>query len=205
MKQCNRCLKFKDIIEFFTCGKYKDTVYHRGECKECSSILQKNPKYKKSQSDYRKTEEYKTKRKEYRTLEHVKEAEKQYEEKRSDIRRKQSWERKKFRYYNDPKYRLMFLSRKRTREMLKVKGWNKNNKFKNYIGCDIEFLKSYIEAKFTEGMSWEVFFQGKIHIDHIIPLSSANTEEELYKLCHYTNLQPLWALDNLSKSDKITK
>jgi hypothetical protein len=51
-------------------------------------------------------------------------------------------------------------------------------------------------------MSWEKF--GKyIHIDHIIPLSSAKTEEEIYKLCHYTNLQPLWAEDNLKKSNKL--
>jgi hypothetical protein len=50
-------------------------------------------------------------------------------------------------------------------------------------------------------MTWEN--QGKWHIDHIIPLSSAKTEKEMYKLCHYTNLQPLWAFDNLSKGSKI--
>jgi hypothetical protein len=58
-----------------------------------------------------------------------------------------------------------------------------------------------MENKFTEGMSWDN--QGKWHIDHIIPLSSANSEEEIYKLFHYTNLQPLWAKDNLSKHNKI--
>jgi hypothetical protein len=41
------------------------------------------------------------------------------------------------------------------------------------------------------------------HIDHIIPLASAKTEEEMIKLCHYTNLQPLWAIENMSKGSKI--
>ena len=50
-------------------------------------------------------------------------------------------------------------------------------------------------------MSW--YNQGKWHIDHIIPLSSANTEEGIYKLCHYTNLQPLWAEDNLKKGGEL--
>lgn len=70
------------------------------------------------------------------------------------------------------------------------------------VGCSPEFLKEYLEKQFTEGMSWELMGH-HIHIDHITPLSSASTEEELYKLCHYTNLQPLWAQENLSKGNKI--
>lgn len=50
-------------------------------------------------------------------------------------------------------------------------------------------------------MTWEN--RNEWHIDHITPLSSAKTEEELYKLCHYTNLQPLWAEENLKKGNKI--
>jgi hypothetical protein len=61
----------------------------------------------------------------------------------------------------------------------------------------------YLGDLFTEKMNWDNY--GKWHVDHIIPLSSANTEEEIYKLCHYTNLQPLWAEDNIKKSNKIIK
>lgn len=79
---------------------------------------------------------------------------------------------------------------------------HKDNSTFNIIGCSPEFLKEHIENKFTEKMSWDLV--GKhIHIDHIIPLASAKTKEEIYKLCHYTNLQPLWAEDNLRKSNKI--
>jgi len=50
-------------------------------------------------------------------------------------------------------------------------------------------------------MSWENY--GDWHIDHIIPISSAKNNDEVYKLNHYTNFQPLWALDNMKKSNKI--
>ena len=50
-------------------------------------------------------------------------------------------------------------------------------------------------------MSWDN--RNKWHIDHVIPLSSANTEEEVLNLCHYTNLQPLWVKENLEKSNKL--
>ena len=80
---------------------------------------------------------------------------------------------------------------------------NNNKTYKTFdiVGCSPEFVKEHLEKQFIEGMTWEN--QGKWHIDHIIPLSSAKTEEEVYKLCHYTNLQPLWAEDNLRKSNKI--
>lgn len=113
-------------------------------------------------------------------------------------------EYKNNRYINDPLYKLTHNVRTRVRDFLKSKNIIKNNKTFNIVGCSPEFLKEYLEEKFTKGMSWELM--GKyIHIDHITPLSSANTEEEIYKLCHYTNLQPLWSEDNLKKSNKIIK
>jgi len=71
------------------------------------------------------------------------------------------------------------------------------------IGCSPFELKKYLEEKFTEGMCWENHGKYGWHIDHIIPLSSAKTEEEIYELCYYTNLQPLWAEDNLKKGSNI--
>ena len=66
----------------------------------------------------------------------------------------------------------------------------------------MNFLQCYLEGKFTEGMTWEN--HGKWHIDHIKPCCSFNLEdeEEQKKCFHYTNLQPLWATDNLVKSGK---
>ena len=73
----------------------------------------------------------------------------------------------------------------------------------NLVGCSPQKLKERIETQFKEGMSWENYGLHTWHIDHIIPLSSANTEEEVYKLCKYTNLQPLWCEENYKKGKKI--
>lgn len=77
----------------------------------------------------------------------------------------------------------------------------KKGKTVDALGCTYEEFRKHIEKQFTEGMSWERL--SEIHIDHIIPAITANTEEEVIKLFHFTNLRPLWAVDNLRKSDKI--
>ena len=79
---------------------------------------------------------------------------------------------------------------------------NKNNKsWIKYVDYSVEELKIHLGNKFREGMSWDNY--GEWHLDHIIPISSANTEEEIIKLNHYTNFQPLWAIDNIKKGNKI--
>jgi hypothetical protein len=78
---------------------------------------------------------------------------------------------------------------------------NKSKRSEQLLGCTLgEFVK-YIEGMLKPGMTLEN--HGKWHLDHIIPLASASTKEEIEKLCHYKNYQPLWALDNKIKSDRI--
>lgn len=73
------------------------------------------------------------------------------------------------------------------------------------LGCSLDFFFKYFESKFTGEMSWAKFKRGQIHIDHIVPCSSFDLGDkaEQLKCFHYTNLQPLWALDNLKKSDSL--
>ena len=104
---------------------------------------------------------------------------------------------------SDPVYKLAKNIRTRIYLYLKIRNITKRNKTFEIVGCTPEELKIYLENKFTIGMNWDN--QGKWHIDHIIPLSSAVTEDDVLKLCHYTNLQPLWAIDNLRKHNKIIK
>jgi hypothetical protein len=75
-------------------------------------------------------------------------------------------------------------------------------KTEQILGCSIKEFQEYIISKCPEGTTLDNFNMYEYHIDHIIPLSSANSVEEVIKLCHYTNLQPLWCSDNLKKSDK---
>ena len=73
------------------------------------------------------------------------------------------------------------------------------------LGCTLPELKRWLESNFKDGMTWENY--GEWHIDHIIPLSRVDLtrEEHLRKVCHYTNLQPLWATENLAKGNKISQ
>lgn len=72
------------------------------------------------------------------------------------------------------------------------------------LGCTIAELKIYLESKFLPGMSWSNWSKTGWHIDHIKPLSlfDLSDPEQLKAACHYTNLQPLWAHDNLAKNNK---
>lgn len=70
------------------------------------------------------------------------------------------------------------------------------------LGCSLEELKKHLESQFTEGMSWDNYGRDGWHIDHIKPLASFDLtkNDDISKACHYTNLQPLWAEDNLRKN-----
>lgn len=103
-------------------------------------------------------------------------------------------ERKKI----DPIFKLKCRLRVRLWESFKKKGWNKGRS-EELLGCGYEFLKSFIENQFQKGMTLEN--HGKWHIDHKMALSKAKNEKELIQLFHYTNLQPLWAEDNLKKRE----
>lgn len=104
------------------------------------------------------------------------------------------------RYHTDVEYRLSCLLRKRLTGALKAQGVKKTTATLKLCGCSLEKLKQHLEKQFTEGMSWEN--KGEWHVDHIRPVCSFDlTDIEQQKVCfHYTNLQPLWAIDNFRKS-----
>jgi hypothetical protein len=146
--------------------------------------LERERKEKIKQDEIRRKKEY------YESPEYFKlKKEKEY------LRWKRRWE-------NDDLFAMKVRIRNLVRNTFRKSGHTKPNKRTiQIIGCDYEKLKSHLESKFKDGMSWDN--RGEWHIDHIVPLSSAKTKEELIKLSHYENLQPLWWNENLSKGNKI--
>jgi hypothetical protein len=102
------------------------------------------------------------------------------------------------------KTNINFLIMERLRSRLKdIFRHSRSGMAIKFLGCSLVDFKKYLESKFEKGMSWSN--KGEWHIDHIIPCNSFDLtkEEEAEKCFHYTNLQPLWALDNLRKGSKI--
>jgi len=176
MKKCSKCSTCKESSEF-----NKNSRNASGLSDWCK-ICNKNYRVKNKEKIQKWQAEYRKENKEYFSS-----YSKQYHKKRLKT---------------DPKYKMAHLLRIRVSDALMAKRWNKNNSLKKYLGCSLKDFISHIESMFSFGMTWEN--HGKWHVDHIVPLSSAATAEDLYALCHYTNLQPLWALDNIRKGSSLT-
>lgn len=101
---------------------------------------------------------------------------------------------------NDPVYKLIDSIRTLIWNSIKKRGFSKNSKTESILGCTFDKFMMHIEEQFSEGMSWEN--HGEWHLDHKTPISWADTESMVYELNHYTNFQPLWAYDNISKGNK---
>lgn len=187
-KICSKCKEDKNVWEFNKSNRNKSGL--RAECKNCQVNYYVNNR-----------ESVKKRRKERYSENRVKELvinKIYYDNNKSEIIKNLKIKRKinhTFRLKNNVRSRLI--------QFLNSLNIHKDNKTFDIVGCSPELLKEHIEKQFKEGMSWDNYGLYGWHIDHIIPLSLAKTEEEVYKLCHYTNLQPLWAKENLSKSNKI--
>lgn len=106
------------------------------------------------------------------------------------------------RLHTDPLFKLKERIRFNVRDALRRKGHNKTSKTADIVGCDLDFLCGYLFKTWENnyGKPWD---GEPYHIDHIIPLATATTEEEVMKLCHYTNLQLLSPEDNMAKADNL--
>ncbi len=174
-KTCTQCGIEKDLSEY-----YKDRKYIRSNCKDCHNQNKKQNYHKKRDYYIQKMRSY--------------DSSQQSKQKRC----KRDKKRKK----KDPVYKMQCIYRGRLNKALS--GWCRSKKTLELLGCSWDELKIHLENQFQDGMTWENHGYHGWHVDHIIPLASAKNLAELEKLCHYTNLQPLWAEDNISKGASIT-
>jgi hypothetical protein len=109
-------------------------------------------------------------------------------------------ERDKNRHKTDSKFALLSNASRTARGLFTKTGAKNTNRFVYYFGCDFNWLKLHIEKHFVDGMTWEN--RGKVwHVDHILPKIWANDINEFIMLNHWSNLRPLFIVDNLRKKD----
>lgn len=134
--------------------------------------------------------------------EQTKEYQKKYYLDNRDLILSKNNKRSKVRYKTDPSYAIRKNLASRINELLRLKGIKKQYKTEQLLGCSYKEFKEYLESKFESWMNWENRgrYNGEPNfgwdIDHITPISLAKNEEELFKLSHYTNLQPLCSYVN---------
>lgn len=227
MKICSFCDLEKSFDNFFKGSTSKDG--YRNKCKLCISIQQKDyyennkeiinaknkiyaqkNKHKKKKyipySEYGK--QYYEKNKEahkkvqlrYREKykDKLKEKARAYKQKNKDIIRAKRNEKRR----TNINFKLSESLRKRLQ--LALKHNFKKGSAVNDLGCSIEQLKTHLAVQFKPGMSWDNWKFDGWHLDHIIPLCKFDLtdSEQFKKAVHYTNLQPLWASENMSKNGK---
>jgi hypothetical protein len=102
----------------------------------------------------------------------------------------------------DVNYNLTIILRQRFNKALK-QGYKAGSAVAD-LGCSVAEFRKHVESQWSSGMSWENYGRNGWHIDHIIPISKFNLSdrEQVKQACHYTNLQPLWARDNIVKGNK---
>jgi hypothetical protein len=224
-KICSKCRLYKSRLEFSKRKDSLDGLY--GRCKSCvSNGKAKNyEKNKESVAEY--GSKYYSKNKEYL----IARQRKYYNDNRESLIKKQreyhrenkesansysakyylenrdsmiakavKFEREKIK--KDPKFAMIKRIRCLTSQALSAKGLTKTTKTMEALGCTSDQFQRHIELQFSKGMNWAN--RDKWHLDHIVPISSAETEEDVIRLSHYLNLRPLWAEENLSKSKKQT-
>jgi len=190
VKTCSKCGIEKNIELFHKHKLHKDG--YASQCKECCKFKEKE--YIEKNKQY-----IKIKQKIYR----VKNKEKIIEYRVNNKEKRNTYH--KNRINNDPLYKLSYSIRININTSFKHNNHRKKSKTQEILGCTFKEFKIYLESLFEPWMTWQnhgnwdgipTEINTAWDIDHIIPSSSAKTEEDVYKLNHYTNFQPLCSYTN---------
>jgi hypothetical protein len=198
MKICTKCGIEKNESEF-----HKQKSHKNGLCSWCKACVNNNHQKWYNKNKIRLQDYQREYQKEYYKDNHekAKEAVKRWRTDNPDYKQEYYKNRRKV----DPNYKLAMNLRSRIRSAVKSQFGDKAYKSIELLGCTIEEARQHLESKFQDGMTWENYGMFGWHIDHIKPVSSFDltNPEEQKKCFHYTNLQPLWAEENLTKGARL--
>lgn len=231
-RKCIKCGEIRDISCF---RQRKDTGKYRGSCLDCDRAYfaknhvtnrdKKNARSKKWYQDNKEVAKQRTKKwrennpdrlaenrkNECEVAKHKYNNDIEFREKRKNsVKKWRSNNPDKVREYrkkNKSRLDVRISDNLRGRFRAALSNGYKNGSAVKDLGCSIDEFMAYIELLWQPGMTWDNYGLLGWHIDHIIPLSSfdLSKREHIKQACHHTNLQPLWAKDNLKKGSKIDK
>ena len=191
MKKCCKCKTEKQAVEFYHRSDKPHLLMSR--CKPCICEDTKEDAMRSPTKKLRDREYYSANK-----------------ERRNAYMKEWQKRNKHLRYSKDKEKCLRdvhFAMRQRLHNRLRtaIRRNPKHTSVVVLLGCSLQEFKVYFESRFSNGMTWEAFSRGEIHIDHIITcaLFDLSQEEQQRKCFHYTNLQPLYAKDNMSKGKKV--
>jgi hypothetical protein len=226
MKACSKCNVTKPLEEFYLSKKRVDG--RMSACKTCEKERDRmryvsNPDLKKAKREQAKIwrannrerhrayscqyerdhREEQNKKSRERWGEKDREYHREYRKRDYVKQRIEAYEKDRRR--DDPALVIKHRLRSRLLGAVKKNKTRKADKTIKLLGCSFVEFRTYFESKFIQDMTWDRFLAGDIHIDHIKPCSSFDlTDPAQQRECfHYTNLQPLWEIDNLRKSDRL--
>lgn len=191
-KTCSKCKASKEATteNFARRSSSPDGLY--SSCKKCGKEYREKTKDKIKLRNIRYINENQELYKELCRKSYLK-----HKERRAEYRREYDKRRKE----QDHVYRLGRNIRSAITAAIGRSGFTKRAKTHAILGCSFDELAAHLERQFVSGMTWEN--RGKWHIDHIVPIASAQSEEDVIRLNHFTNLRPVWAKENLSKGKRV--
>lgn len=203
-KLCQQCKIDKPIEEFYLvtkAGKKQPYSY----CKSC--VKTRDKCYRNSVPPDERRRRYRVKYANSDGAYRERDRKKRQEPKMKEWHKRYARDR----YRNDPIYQLTIVLRSRV--LIALRGTAKESSTLKLLGCSVEALRSHLESLFQPGMSWANYGTYRVdgpmtwHIDHILPCASFDlTDPAQQRACfHWTNMQPLWAVENLKKSDSYHK
>ena len=221
-KVCRKCCVEKNVSEF---GKTEDSRdgyrYYCNKCRKAERLINRDTinaqrrilrqqnleeEREKAMGYYWKNhDEVRKKQNNYRekNREAILAKERKYKNEKRDEINANYREYVRNRRKTDINFKLRGNLRNRVKDVISRGKYKKSAHTMELLGCTVDFLKKYLESKFVEGMNWQNYGNGW-HIDHIIPCASFDLSkpEEQRKCFHFSNLQPLWAVDNIRKGAK---